>query len=479
MYSCGGAESTSWYLCFIPGLDRRKAWFANSQLRKFARSLSKQEEIRTRRIRRQDLQAYGSDSSFESADELGNLPRSISYEGDDGCSTAFVRLPSPSDNLTLNGQTNYEQTVIPEIVVDVHDSCGDNKTVIVKQYSNGGLISDESLDALYDGIVEENCSRECAKSSWVSPIAAHRTILRMTKSEIKNDSMDATTLTDTFSTLAKFDHSSDNFTGNQRNTNIEKESYTRSKIPASCSISNCSFCSSYSSDLQLQRISADAERHDRALNGVYTSKEVDLKTSDRCSHSDCESHGGDALLHDSGAYSANSIPSTQQSDDVTISNIMRQKGDTELDDISTGSSDSRCLSYVSRPLKAHLTCSNYWEPEASGQPYADVDATSDISDTTFWSNDSVVVDELSKLISRDSSRNTLLARQCHTGPTHDKTSSKPDDDKETLELMQLVRCVCPKSPSGRSNPFNNLPNKVSGSVRVVWSAWLLSSDPFP
>lgn len=321
-------------LCFVPGIGRRKAWNDSSRFRNLVRSISKN-EVSVRRITKHQINYYGTSSSSEEEDDKDNgensttaLRRRVSLDDGSSCSPAFLKLPPrPSDATDSPCEGRHPVIDVPDIVIhNVSDPI----------VSNGGLLPDESLDDLNGVTVCREVSPEGSLSSWVSPVSGQAASC-VTANHSDRDSVTSSDESSQSDSTATSSH-------RQRPRNSEKTTCRQCKLSPGLPTSESG------------TISYDLTRppcpHHAAGGGSssHPSEPSDGPKSERRSRVDCE---------------------------------------PAMDAISTSSTDSRSLSYVSAPQR----------PKQQPMDYDNTDLT----DTTFWSTDSEADDELGLIISRENS----------------------------------------------------------------------------
>lgn len=505
MYGSSSGLSLRALLCFIPGLDRRKAWHPKGELRTLVKSLSK-EEINTRRLTRKNVQYYGSSSS-EAEDEDSDYHSSkhrFSVDDEDSCRPAFLLLPPrPEESATddtldsgVNSKSYKSHYSPPEIVLHLPSDSESNP-----DKHNGGLITDESMDDFAEIRVNMD-SPAHSESTWRSPMigdsGSESTHHYVTCSDITGPGVSYHSDTET--------HSDSCSTCVTPESSLTSSLSEDSKQPSH----NGWNCSEHSSS-----VSAEVHIEPTACQdtGIYIEAHFDLikplKAKESNAHEICKSEEPrnntkqvtdianeptkitstlenycPPAVHQMGADLNNGYrPQSQSTESLqTVHTIHSEKLEApssinstpklsmrglmcrEVDDLSS-SNDSRSFSYVSVPKKTFVP--NPDPPDCTSI----TSEQSDISDTTFWSSSSnIAEDEIANIISRDPSthhfKSTYETAKTVSNDTitevNDKGAGNETPSKRRFGLDLVVNALVGKSPSSSSrfNPFNTAEPEV-------------------
>lgn len=504
MFSNGGSGiDFRSLLCFIPGLDRRKAWHPKGELRTLVKSLSK-EKVNTKRLTRRHVQYYGSSESDEDNDsDYHSTTHRFSIDEGDSCPPAFLMLPPRSEestkddtvdsglNPTNNTGNHTPNKPAPEIVIHL---LSDSESLTDRWH--GGLITDESLDESVESLPHvESPTR--SESTWVSPItddhSHHSGQTESTQQQYVTcseataaggESSDTETHSDSCSTCRTPDSevvtpSDEHWQHAQNGWHSEESS-----VSVSAEVHKEPFSSQNEHDIskaQGEKIHAEkVEQLKLKPQQIIPSKTESPDTTplssskhsiNRMPQTSCPAtplgkqeteQSTDGAAKSPGSSDSQKTAHTVHSDRVETSTrtstpkhvrqgIMRM----DIEDLSS-SNDSRSFSYVSVPKKTFVP-----DPDRQSN-HSDSSESSEVSDTTFWSSDSDAVDEIAGIISKDPSTHRLApehSSQNTNGNMELNAQSitwKGDEDvaSQNIGLHLAVQALVGKSTSSRVNPFN-------------------------
>lgn len=464
----GGVNLRS-LLCFIPGLDRQKAWHRNGELRNLVNALSK-EEIHTIRLGRKNTQFCGDSSSSDDGSDCGESKTSslgVDDDEDVNCPPSYLLLPTrPAEQFNENEAQSRKCSRAPLFAPDIvilhpsdSDSLADSLTT-GRSTKKSSLIPDDSLEDVSEMACHAVDSPH-SESTWVSPLVHEH-------SNYGSDS------TQPFVTGSSEDTASGLCTCG-RSLAGETSFSDSGSITHSESCSTCYSSPSVSAGLDQyhQQIggrldglnnmtcrphchggnhhSGGVAYYSLSTNGISIA-DIESPLFKRCTinggelkeHTDAANiklplslHNGcvkNSLAHPEAVTAP--IPIASNQDLTSQSNDQTPRSD--VDELSS-STDSRSFSYVSAPRRMPTTTS----------PDVDEDNCSKTSETTFWSTDSEAESALANIISRDLSAHTLKAE-------NSEAIAKPlIEQKAVVDLSRLVQTLLNKPATKRENPFTS------------------------
>ena len=512
MYGSSSGVSLRSLLCFIPGLDRRKAWHPKGELRTLVKSLSK-EEISTRRLTRKNVQYYGSSSSDEEEDRDSDYHSSkhrFSVEEEDSCRPAFLLLPPrPEESATddtidsgVNSKSYNSSKSPPEIVLHLPS---DNESNPDHHRHNGGLITDESMDDFADTHINMDSPVQ-SESTWRSPMVgdsgSESTQQFMTCSEATaagpQYNSDTETHSDSCSTCVSPESSltsslteesrqpsQNGWNNSQHSSSVSVEVH---KQPSEQKDEDCNVEAHF--DLVVKPLKVTYRDSDSSSCNIEGSSLHDLcKETDITSDSaqvmptiaKALQHSCPAISHKRESDTNNKSPALSPGSTDSQRTIHMVHGDKidapgshtstpklslrglmyrDVDDLSS-SNDSRSFSYVSVPKRTFV-------PDPMPPDRNSIRSEqSDISDTTFWSSDSnIAEEEIANIISRDpsahqlnsvcDSQETIVREEISSDANNDKGADNESTNRRRFGLDLVVNALVGRSPSpsSRFNPFN-------------------------
>ena len=408
-------------LCFVPGLDRRKAWHPSGELQTLVRAASK-DAINTKRLSKRQHQYYGSSSSDED-DGFG------SEDDGDACSPAFMKLEPREMSSDKLGATAAASVSVPDIVV--HTASDDCISEINDDKSHS-----ECQSIYTSSSEEETPSGEAeVRSEWVSPMNTRKHSLSSepTGTELESPSHDSTVVRVELSATPSLTGSLPSNSAGINENLLDSGSSRRS---SSDSTANASTCSNIS-------------RKHATLGPVVVHQAESSSLSQLCNIDDCPETD---ILSDA---SENEDESSMSG--AVATSTPKHKTSMECDtsspalnhDSTSTSSSSHLLSYVSAPRIVHQ-------------------ATEDtLSDTTSWWSDSDEDDGLNKIISRDPSQHTLQPEHSHTSQAGQEVITpnqhNPLPGQQILPPNQQTEGMNPKveqTNSGNGAPVITKPQQL-------------------
>lgn len=464
--STGGLSFKS-LLCFIPGIDKRKIWNPNVELRNLVKSLPK-DEVHRIHLSRKNTQFYGSYSSDEDEDNDENsvLKQSYGDSEDDSCPPPYLLLPpraeepdSPKE-ITSNGKLPTPPT--PEIVIlqpsdsekSLSDSgLGRNVSETLGRDDSLDNISEDSADPSTTSLMSPQTERFSQESDLTQPYAT--------------GTSDATTYT---CSCGRSD--------TQYNSS-ELSSLSHSVSCSTC-ISTSTSCSSHEACRARQQYSGCCDRlsqtcevtqqhlTDSNFNSIKYESGNESETSsllEKCIKRTDANEQLDKFAKTSRALeqhlgTRNNVEVLPNHVDVISKHVVASEDSTDVpnmtfkldaDDLSS-SADSRCFSYVSAPQR-HPQVTVLQTSERPNSMY---------SEFTNWSSDSETVGALAGLISKDVSTHSLA----------DGTASTAGDDADEIVNTDNLHSNVGKELSGdteldaagKTNIFTGFVQALLGKV---------------